>query len=62
MLTLNALRPNEPLIIGDEVEIIILSVTGNQVRVGINAPANVAIHREEIYERIQRELSVTPRS
>lgn len=55
MLTLNALRPNESLVIGDDVEIVVLSVEGNQVRVGVNAPKEVTVHREEIYERIQRE-------
>ncbi len=41
--------------IGDEVTITVLSIKGNQVRVGINAPRHVAVHREEIYERIKRE-------
>jgi len=41
--------------VGDDVTIIVLGVKGNQVRVGINAPKSVAVHREEIYERIQRE-------
>lgn len=48
-------RVGETLMIGDEVTITVLGVKGNQVRVGINAPKNVAVHREEIYERIKRE-------
>jgi carbon storage regulator len=48
-------RVGETVIIGDDVTVTILGVKGNQVRVGINAPKNVAVHREEIYERIKRE-------
>ncbi len=46
-------RVGESVMIGDEVTITILGVKGNQVRVGINAPKTVAVHREEIYERIK---------
>ena len=47
-------RADESVMIGDEVTITVLEVKGNQVRIGINAPRNVAVHREEIYERIKR--------
>ena len=48
-------RVGETVMIGEEVSITILGVKGNQVRVGINAPKNVAVHREEIFERIKSE-------
>lgn len=48
-------RVGESLMIGDDVSVTILGVKGNQVRVGVNAPRDVAVHREEIYERIKRE-------
>lgn len=48
-------RVGETVMIGDEVTITVLAVKGNQVRVGINAPKSVTVHREEIYERIKRE-------
>lgn len=48
-------RVGETVMIGDEITITVLGVKGNQVRVGINAPKSVAVHREEIYERIKRE-------
>ena len=54
MLILNR-RVGETLIIGDDVHITVLGVKGNQVRIGINAPKTVSVHREEIYDRIQRE-------
>lgn len=46
-------KVGESLMIGDEVTITVLGVKGNQVRIGVNAPRDVAVHREEIYERIQ---------
>lgn len=48
-------RPNESIMIADDVVVKVLSVSGNQVRIGIVAPKNYAVHREEIYNRIQNE-------
>ena len=48
-------RVGETLMIGDSVTITVLGVKGNQVRLGVNAPKDVSVHREEIYQRIQRE-------
>ncbi|QIB66968.1 carbon storage regulator CsrA [Kineobactrum salinum] len=46
-------RVGETLMVGDEITITVLGVKGNQVRIGVNAPRDVAVHREEIYNRIQ---------
>ncbi len=48
-------RVGEVIMIGDDVEIVVLGIRGNQARIGINAPKDIPVHREEIYERIQRE-------
>jgi len=48
-------RISESVIIGDNVKITVLGVKGSQVRLGIDAPKDVSVHREEIYERIRQE-------
>lgn len=53
-------RPGETVMIGDDVELTVLGVVGNQVRIGITAPKNVPVHRREIYERIKREMKGEP--
>lgn len=50
-------RVGETLMVGDDVTVTVLGVKGNQVRLGVNAPKEVAVHREEIYLRIQNEKS-----
>ncbi len=53
-------RVGETLMVGDDVTVTVLGVKGNQVRIGVNAPKDVAVHREEIYQRIQKEKDQEP--
>jgi len=52
-------RVGETLIIGDDVIVTVLGIKGNQVRIGINAPKDVSVHREEIYQRIKQDKNTT---
>ena len=48
-------RVGETLVVGDNVTVTVLGVKGNQVRIGVNAPRDISVHREEIYQRIRKE-------
>jgi carbon storage regulator len=54
-------RVGETLKVGSDVDVTVLGVKGNQIRIGIKAPKNVAVHREEIFDRIQREAELAQR-
>ena len=54
-------RVGETLKVGNDVDVTVLGVKGNQIRIGIKAPKNVAVHREEIFDRIQREAELAQR-
>ena len=48
-------KVNETLMVGDDVSVTVLGIKGGQIRIGINAPREIAVHRQEVYERIKRE-------
>jgi carbon storage regulator len=55
-------RVGETLKVGNDVDVTVLGVKGNQIRIGIKAPKSVAVHREEIFDRIQREAELAQRT
>lgn len=52
-------KTNQTVLIGDEIEVTVLSVTGDKVRIGIQAPREIPVYREEVYAEIERERAVT---
>ena len=48
-------KVNESLLVGDDIKLTVLGIKGGQIRIGISAPRDVAVHRQEIYDRIQQE-------
>lgn len=55
-------KVGETIVIGDDIRVSVLSVQGNQVRIGVDAPRDIVVHREEIYDRIQGEAKHKPTS
>ena len=53
-------KAEESIIVGDQIKITVLNIKGNQVRLGIDAPKDVSVHREEVYQRIQDEKQKSP--
>jgi len=53
-------RVGEALMVGTDVTVTVIAVRGNQVRIGIKAPKDVAVHREEVFERVQKKQSEVP--
>lgn len=54
-------RKDERIMIGDDIEIIIVDIRGDKVRIGVEAPSNINVHREEVYRAIQRENNIKKR-
>lgn len=55
-------RVGETLVIGDDITVTVLGFSGGQVRIGVNAPKDVSVHREEVYKRIQQERAANDNS
>jgi carbon storage regulator len=62
MMLILTRRVGETLKVGNDVDVTVLGVKGNQIRIGIKAPKHVAVHREEIFDRIQREAQLAQRT